>query len=102
MTMNRVRVAFVGLGFAALAAGCGGGVEGTYGEATGSTQIVLKSGGAATMSFMNDKMDCTYTAKEKKVTLDCKQGTPLELTLSDDGTVLQMPPGSMIPNLKKQ
>jgi len=99
MTMNRVRFAIIGLGFAAFAAGCGTGVEGTYGDA-GAIQVVLKSGGAATMSMMGEKKDCTYTVDKKTVALDCKLGDgPLNLTLSDDGTTLQAPGG--VP-LKKQ
>lgn len=99
MKINRVRVAIVGLGFAAFAAGCTPGVEGTYGDA-GAIQIVLKSGGAATMSMMGEKKDCTYTTDKKNVTLDCKvPDGPMTLTLSDDGTTLQAPGG--LP-LKKQ
>jgi hypothetical protein len=90
----------MGLGFAAIAgaASCGG-VQGTYGDA-GAIQIVLKSGGAATMSMMGEKKDCTYTVDKKNVTLDCKMPDgPMNLTLSDDGTTLQGPGG--VP-LKKQ
>lgn len=100
MNMNRVRLVTIGLGLAAFAAACGSGVEGTYGDA-GAMQIVLKSGGAATMSMMGEKKDCTYTAEKKVVTLDCKlpgEG-PLTLNVSEDGTTLQAPGG--IP-LKKQ
>jgi hypothetical protein len=102
--MNRVRLVTLGLGFAALvaAASCGTGVEGTYGDAQSPVKIVLKSGGKATMSFMNESKDCTYTNDKKKISVDCKDGAPLDLTLSDDGTMLQMPAGSMMPNLKKQ
>ena len=101
MRMNRVRIVTMGFGFAAIAAAasCGGGVQGTYGDA-GAIQIVLKSGGAATMSMMGEKKDCTYTADKKTVTLDCKMPDgPMNLTLSDDGTTLQGPGG--VP-LKKQ
>jgi len=97
--MNRVRLAIIGLGFAAVAAGCGTSVEGTYGDA-GAIQVVLKSGGAATMSMMGEKKDCTYTVDKKVVALDCKMGNgPMNMTLSDDGTTLQVPGG--LP-LKKQ
>ena len=100
MRMNRVRVVTMGLGFAAIAAAAScGGVQGTYGDA-GAIQIVLKSGGAATMSMMGEKKDCTYTVDKKNVTLDCKMPDgPMNLTLSDDGTTLQGPGG--VP-LKKQ
>ena len=97
--MNRLGFAIIGLGFAALTAGCGG-VEGTYGDA-GSMQLVLKSGGAATFSMMGEKKECTYTVDKKTtVVLDCKMPEgPMSLTLSDDGKVLQGPGG--VP-LKKQ
>jgi hypothetical protein len=84
-----------------VAASCGGGVEGTYGDPNGPTKLELKSGGKATFTVMNQSADCTYTVDKKKVTLDCKDGAPVELTLSDDGTTLINPPGSMMPNMKK-
>jgi hypothetical protein len=66
----------------------------------GAIQVVLKSGGAATMSMMGEKKDCTYTVDKKVVALDCKMGNgPMNMTLSDDGTTLQVPGG--LP-LKKQ
>ena len=79
---------------------CGGGVTGTYGE--GAAKIELKSGGKATFSFAGQSMECTYTTAAKKVSMDCKDGQPIEMTLSDDGKTLNMPAGSMIPSLKKQ
>ena len=99
MTKNRVSVAIIGLGFAALTAACDG-VEGTYGD-PGAIQVVLKSGGAATMSMMGEKKDCTYTVDKKTtIVLDCKvPDGPMTLTLSDDGKVLQGPGGGP---LKKQ
>ena len=107
VTMNRVKLVTLGCGFAALvaAAGCGVSVEGTYSDPNGAMKIELKGGGKGAMTFMNQTMDCTYTtdkSDKKKISLDCKEGTPMELTLSDDGTTLQMPPGSMIPSLKKK
>jgi hypothetical protein len=85
-----------------VAASCGGGgVEGTYGDPNGPTKLELKSGGKATFTVMNQPTDCTYTTDKKKVTLDCKEGAPVEFTLSDDGTTLINPPGSMMPNMKK-
>ena len=82
-------------------AGCKKGVEGTYGDPNGGTFIVLKSGGKATFNAMNQPGECTYTVKEKTITLDCNDGSPAVMTLSDDGTTLNMPPGSLMPNMKK-
>jgi hypothetical protein len=90
------------LAVGAAAAACGGSsIEGTYGDPNGSNKIELKSGGKATFTFMNQAADCTYTTDKKTVKLDCKQGEPIEFTLSDDGTTLINPPGSMMPNFKK-
>jgi len=89
------------IGLAAGAAGCGNGIEGTYGDAASPHKIQLKSGGKAVFTFMNQPMDCTYTVDQKKIMLDCKDGNPIPLTLSDDNTTLIMPPGSLIPNMKK-
>ena len=88
-------------------AACGGGLEGIYsasadGDPNGPTKIELKSGGKATLTFMNQPTDCAYTVNEKKITLDCKDGNPILLTLSDDSTTLIMPPGSFMPNMKKK
>jgi hypothetical protein len=91
----------VGVAMVVVAASCGGGIEGTYGDPNGPTKLELKSGGKATFTVMNQAADCTYTVDKQKVTLDCKEGAPIELTLSDDGTTLINPPGSMMPNMKK-
>ena len=82
-------------------AGCKKGVEGTYGDPNSGTFIVLKSGGKATFTAMNQPGECTYTAQDKTITLDCKDGSPVVMTLSEDGTTLNMPPGSLMPNMKK-
>jgi hypothetical protein len=91
----------VGVAIVTMAMSCGGGIEGTYGDPNGPTKLELKSGGKATFTVMNQPTDCTYTVDKKKVTLDCKQGEPVVLTLSDDNTTLINPPGSMMPNMKK-
>jgi hypothetical protein len=95
------------LASAVLVASCGGGIEGIYsasadGDPNGPTKIELKSGGKATFTFTNQPTECTYAVDQKKITLDCKDGNPVSLTLSDDNTTLIMPPGSLIPNLKKK
>ena len=77
--------------------GCTPSVTGTYGE--GGAKIDLKSGGKATFSFMGQSQECTYTTTGKKITMDCKDGTPVEMTLSEDGKTLNMPSGM---SLKKQ
>lgn len=104
MTMTRVKLVTMAIGFAALgaAASCGGGVEGTYSDPNGTIKLELKGGGKAAMTFMTQTQECTYTTDKKKIALDCKDGTPLELTQSDDGKTLQMPPGSLIPTLTKK
>lgn len=99
--ISRTVIAMAGLAACLTAAGCGNPVEGTYGDANGPTKIELKSGGKAIFTFMNQAQDCTYTVDVKKVSLDCKEGEPLALTISDDGTTLIMPPGSLMPNMKK-
>lgn len=99
---SKVLAVLIGYATLTMVAGCkGGGVEGTYGDPNAGTFIVLKSGGKATFTAMNQPADCTYTVKDKNVSLDCNQGSPLELTVSEDGTTLMMPPGSLMPNMKK-
>ena len=76
---------------------------GTYGDPNG-IHVDLKSGGKAAFTFMNQTQECTYTIDKenaKKVSLDCKEGQPIVLTLSDDGTTLMPPSGSLIAPLKK-
>ena len=105
MTMTRWKFVTVGMGLAALVvtASCGSGVEGTYGDNNSPMKIVLKGGGKAAVTFMNQTKDCTYTTDKKKISLDCKEGSPLELTLSDDGKELQLGGGGAgMPSLKKQ
>jgi hypothetical protein len=77
--------------------GCPPTVTGTYGE--GAAKIELKSGGKASFNFMGQSQECTYTTAGKKITMDCKDGTPIEMTISDDGKTLNMPSGM---SLKKQ
>jgi hypothetical protein len=98
MKLVAVGIAFVA---SAMAAGCST-IEGVYSDQNGATKIELKSGGKASMTVMTETKDCTYTTDKNKISLDCKMGAPLDLTLSDDKTTLQMPPGSMMPDLKKK
>jgi hypothetical protein len=80
--------------------GCGGGgVEGTYTDPGGSMMLELKSGGKASMTFMGDTKQCTYTVSDKKIPVTCA-GDTMEFTLHDDGS-LTGPPGGFVPVLKK-
>lgn len=82
-------------------AGCGG-VQGTYTDATGSMTLELKSGGAATFSFMGQTAQCTYVAESNQVTVDCHDaGGKNTFTVQKDGS-LTGPPGSFFPPLKKK
>jgi hypothetical protein len=83
------------------AAGCGGGVTGTYSDSTGSMVLVLKSGGSATMTFAGQSGDCTYATSGSTLTLTCPgQAGAVNFTVAD-GT-LTGPPDSFFPPLKKK
>ena len=80
--------------------GCGGGgVEGTYTDPGGSMLLELKSGGKASLTFMGDTKQCTYTVNDKKIPVVCA-GDTIEFTVHDDGS-LTGPPGGFVPVLKK-
>ena len=98
---NKILVVSVVFATMTSLAGCKKGVEGTYGDPNSGTFIVLKSGGKATFTAMNQPGECTYTVNNKTVTMDCNEGSPVAMTLSDDGTTLNMPPGSLMPSMKK-
>jgi hypothetical protein len=85
----------------ALCAGCGG-VQGTYSDPGGAMTLQLKSGGAATVTFMGQTATCTYTTASNQVTMDCPQaGGKMVFTIQNDGS-LAGPPGSFIQPLKKK
>jgi hypothetical protein len=101
--VSRSLVVVVGLAACLSLAACPDPVQGSYADPSGSTKIDLKAGGRATVTFMNQPKDCEYKVDKKVVSLDCRDGNPpLPLRISDDGTTLIMPQGSMIPNLKKK
>jgi hypothetical protein len=85
-----------------LAAGCGGGVQGTYADPSGAFVLDLKSGGQATFAFAGQTAACTYVVSGSTVNLTCggDAGTTT-LTLQSDGT-LTGPPGTFMPPLKKK
>jgi hypothetical protein len=85
----------------AVLAGCGG-VAGTYTDPSGSMVLELKSGGAATFSFMGQTAQCTYATSGNQVTVDCKgEAGKTVFTVQSDGS-LAGPPGSLFPPLKKK
>lgn len=98
---NAVLSAVLAVSICALAA-CGPSYEGTYSDPTGAIAVNVKSGGQATITFMNQTAQCTYTVAGDKLTMNCKGdiGT-INFTLRPDGT-LAGPPDSLIPPLKKK
>lgn len=95
---RRIAVTFGAIALTSMAA-CGG-ISGIYSNEL--AKIEFKSGGKAAVTIMGQSKDCTYVVDKKKVTVDCKEGDPLVLTLSDDETELKTPETSMMPALKKQ
>lgn len=89
---------------ASIIAGCAGcnSVAGTYADQGGSILLELKSGGAASMTFMNDTATCTYSVSGQQLTLDCKgDAGKTVFTIHDDGS-LTGPPNSLFPVLRKR
>ena len=84
----------------AILAGCSS-VSGTYVDPTGAFSLELKSGGAATFTFANMPMMCTYTQSGNSITLNCPGGAPMVMTVQSDGS-LAPPAGSFMPPLKKK
>ena len=101
---NTILIAVIAAAGIAMAA-CGASYEGTYSDPTGAVQVSLKSGGAASITFMNQTADCTYTVNGTAVTLNCKGDAgangPIHFTLRPDGT-LAGPADSLFPPLKKK
>jgi hypothetical protein len=80
---------------------CGSSVKGTYSDATGSYVLDVKSGGAATLTFMGESAPCTYTVAGTQLGLDCHgEAGKTAFTMHDDGS-LTGPPGTLIPALRK-
>ena len=78
-------------------------IAGTYTDANGAVILELRSGGSASLTFMGDVENCSYTTSEKQVTLTCK-GSPVPTTvfnIHDDGS-LTGPPGAFMPPLRKK
>jgi hypothetical protein len=64
----------------------GGGLEGNYSDGKGAVSLELKSGGKATLVYMNESNDCTYQSTDKDVTLQCPDITdPMTLGRGSDG-----------------
>ena len=68
-------------------------------QANGAMMLELKAEGKASMTFMGDTKQCTYTVKEKQIPVVCA-GDTMEFTVHDDGS-LTGPPGGFVPILKK-
>ncbi len=78
-------------------------ITGTYTDANGAVILELRSGGSASLTFMGDVENCSYTSSKEQVTLTCK-GNPEPTTvfnIHDDGS-LTGPPGSFMPPLRKK
>jgi hypothetical protein len=78
-------------------------ITGTYTDANGAVILELRSGGNASLTFMGDVENCSYTSSGEQVTLTCK-GSPVPTTvfnIHDDGS-LTGPPGSFMPPLRKK
>jgi hypothetical protein len=80
--------------------GCGPDIKGTYSDG-GSVILEVRSGGAATMTFMGESAPCTYVVSGSQLNLDCKgEAGKLTLTIHDDGSLVG-PPGTFVPPLRK-
>jgi hypothetical protein len=78
-------------------------ITGTYTDANGAVILELRSGGSASLTFMGDVENCSYTSSKQQVTLTCKE-SPVPTTvfnIHDDGS-LTGPPGSFMPPLRKK
>jgi hypothetical protein len=85
-------------------AGCDGcsSLPGTYTDPQGAITLDIKSGGTATLTFMGETAQCTYTVDGKKLALNCKgDAGKLTFNIQDDGS-LTGPPGTFIPPLRKK
>jgi hypothetical protein len=84
------------------ASGAGGGMQGTYTDATGSFLLELKSGGNANFTYMGDDETCKYTTSGTTLTVNCNgpAGTTV-FNIHDDGS-LTGPPGSFFTTLSKK
>ncbi len=82
--------------------GCGSGVSGTYTDPHGAITLDIKSGGTATITFMGETAQCTYTVDGKKLALNCKgDAGKMTFNIQDDGS-LTGPPGTFMPPLRKK
>ena len=80
--------------------GCGPNIKGTYSDG-GSIILEVRSGGAATFTFMGDSVPCTYAVAGSQFSLDCQgQAGKLTFTIHDDGSLVG-PPGTFVPPLRK-
>jgi hypothetical protein len=81
--------------------GCGRSVKGTYADTTGSYVLNVKSGSAATLTFLGASTPCTYAVSGDQLYLDCHgQSGKVAFTIHNDGS-LTGPPGTVIPALRK-
>jgi len=78
-------------------------ITGTYTDANGAVILELRSGGSASLTFMGDVENCSYTSSKQLVTLTCS-GSPvptMAFNIHDDGS-LTGPPGALMPPLRKK
>jgi hypothetical protein len=94
-------VVIAGLGLAVVSCGKSNGVEGsTYEGNNGAFQIQFKPDGKASVALGPVSGDCTYTQKDKSVSVTC-EGDQIDFTVNDDGS-LNGPPDGMIGRMTKK
>jgi hypothetical protein len=82
--------------------GCGSKIQGTYTERGGNYELVLKSGGKASLTVARVTAQCTYTLSGSTITLTCEDyDDSIILTAHDDGSLTSLP-GSLLPTLQKK
>ena len=94
-------VMIAGLGVGLISCGKSSGVEGsTYEGNSGSLQIQFKSGGKASVALGPVGGDCTYSQKDKTVSITC-EGDQIDFTINGDGS-LSGPPDSLIGTMTRK
>jgi len=90
-----------GLGVAVASCGKSSGVEGsTYEGNNGAFQIQFKPDGKASVALGPVAGDCTYTQKDKTVSVTC-EGTQIDFTVNDDGSI-SGPPDGLVGRMTKK
>jgi hypothetical protein len=94
-------VMIAGLGIAVASCGKSNVVEGsTYEANNGAFQIQFKPDGKATVALGPVAGDCTYAQKDKTVSVTC-EGTQIDFTVNDDGSI-SGPPDGLVGRMTKK